>query len=104
MAEFVRIKDTKTGNEFTAHVDSPYANGAQGARFKVLDKQATGVDGLPLPAKSDPLRRAGLPVTVDTATVEQLTQFAADQAIDLAGATKQADLVAAINKAEEASL
>jgi hypothetical protein len=55
--EFVRVKDTETGSEFTAHVDSGYANDSgPSARFKVLkDKDAVDANGKPLDAKHDPL-------------------------------------------------
>jgi hypothetical protein len=87
MSELVRVKDPNSGNEFTIGLDHAEATG-----LTVLDKPAVDVYGAPLPAKNF--------LDLGSLTVPQLEEVAQERAVDLSGASKKSDIIAAISDAE----
>lgn len=88
MSKLVRVKDPTTGNEYTIGEDHAEASG-----LEVLDKAAVDVYGAPLPAKNY--------VDLGSLTVSQLEEVAQEQGVDLSGASKKSDIIAAISDAEK---
>lgn len=92
MTEWVRVKDMSTGHEYPAAADTIPPGGIDGLQV-LVNKPAVTAAGDPLPAK--PNRHLA------DLTVPQLKAYADSSGIDLDGASAKADIVSAIDAAEE---
>lgn len=85
----VRVQDTKTGHKHNwPNEDVPDG-------LEVIDEPTEDVYGGPMPVEYAPVK------SVDEQTVVELQQTAERAGIDLAGATKKAEIVAKINEEQK---
>lgn len=91
MTKFVSVLADK-GSETVVTVSEAFA---KGRGLDVLDQPATNAAGNPLPPRE--VQQAA----DDSRTVAELKSYADEHDIDLGGATKKADILAAINAAAQ---